>query len=118
MGISDDRHYAMTLKLLQGRLDELAGHLQATHAAQRDEAQRQFTTDALSLIMIEIRKLDALIQGTSLLRKDKVYLSVWSLNKGFQEIGGVWQTDPTLKALVGRITQEAYALFKQARTGF
>ena len=105
----------LNAEALRDELVELARQLQATHAAQRDEAQRQFTTDALSLIMIEIRKLDALIQGTSLLPEDKVYLSVWSLNKGLQEIGGVWQTDPTLKASVGRITQEAYAMFKQAR---
>jgi hypothetical protein len=108
----------MELKVLRDQLDQLARQLQATHATQRDEAQQQFTTDALSLIMIEFRKLDALIQGTSLLPEDKVYLSVWSLNKGLQEIGGAWQSDPTLKALVGRITQEAYAMFKQARPGF
>ncbi len=100
---------------LREELRSLAEQLKAQQSLQPDGAQFRFSREALALVDIELRKLDALISGTSPLPEDKVYLSVWSLNKGFQEIGGDWQHQAGMGSMVERITQDAYALHKATR---
>jgi hypothetical protein len=88
----------------------LSTKLQTKKAHQTAEKERRLTGEALSLLQIEARRLDDLLAGQSRLPSRNVYLSIWTLNKGFQEVGGSWLTDQELSSLAAEITHSAMAL--------
>ena len=105
-----------------GRAHELRADLQALvsaiAAAQRatsDSREQKLSADCLDLARLHLGYLDALLEGKSRVLEDRVYLGVYSLNKGFIEIGGEWQNSPECLRLVTLVIDKAYDFYKETR---
>jgi hypothetical protein len=100
---------------LRARLTALAKAIALFESTRHSPRQQKLAGESIALIELQLRKLDGLIAHTTHVPEDKVYLSVWSLNKGFQEIGGEWQDDAHLSHMATAVTQRAYELVKVTR---
>ena len=69
----------------------------------------------MDLARLHLGYLDALLEGKSRVLEDRVYLGVYSLNKGFIEIGGEWQNSPECLRLVTLVIDKAYDFYKETR---